>query len=60
VFNEEAALKKATRRAYYLSRKYGRKVAPPTGNQDGANNHWIHQPLHWADNGEPVIVKELK
>jgi len=54
VFDEEAALKKATRRSYYLSKKFGRKVAPPTGNPD----HWIHQPLRWADTGEPASVKD--
>ena len=58
MFDEEAALKKAKRRAYYLSRKYGRKVARPAGNLKGGNPQWIHQPLRWADTGEPVTEKE--
>ena len=58
MFDEDAALKKATRRSYYLSKKFGRKVSRPAGNPDGANNHWIHQPLRWADTGEPVSVKD--
>jgi len=56
-FDEEAALRKARYLARFLTWRLGRQVARPYGNPDRLNPHWIHEPLRWADNGEPVIVK---
>lgn len=56
MFDERARLREARYRARFLSWKYGRKIAPPYGNLDGMNTHWWHEPLRWADTGEPVQV----
>ena len=55
-FDEEAELRKAAYRARFLSWRYGRAIASPYGNLSGINPHWIHEPLRWADTGEPVAV----
>lgn len=55
-FNEDRELRVARYFARFLSWKLGRKIAPPRGNDDGCGDHWIHQPLRWADTGEPVTT----
>ena len=47
-------------RARHLSWKLGRKVREPAGNVDGINSGWVHQPLRWEDNDEPVTTKAVR
>ena len=59
MFDERKERRMARYRARVLSWRLNRKVAPPMGNIDGINPHWIHEPFRWADNGQPVTTRSM-